>query len=407
MLLQRLIRCGVPQDYLERGQAGVADYVKADSVRLPEVINALFPGPDDVQASSLSGADEVQGPGTRKEFQNLCRDALKWVKWAMFRGEPHAVLAEAGQGDGGARGVCGAVWGSNDIAYRCRTCEHDPTCAICVPCFQNGNHATHDYSMIRTGGGCCDCGDITAWKESGFCSRHCGPGQVAPLPLPIVEAASPVLEALLHHWVYRLKAGESSGEVKYKKWKEQTVEEKVASQLSAVCIDMLLEFCNYGETMLAFTAEHVGNKNIGLLHTLMSTECFLPKAVGTSLHELLYKLLGDTNFKHVFAQTFISHYPKFLHDLVAEEAATPGTNRGREQAILNSFSVQIFTVPTLTPKLVMESGLLDMLLETLKEFLRACVGEDGRLMVCAHIVSLKTLSLFVRRNFVVEYFWPD
>ncbi|PHT52676.1 hypothetical protein CQW23_07138 [Capsicum baccatum] len=38
----------------------------------------------------------------------------------MFDGEPSRALEKlAGTGQ---RGVCGAVWGNNDIAYRCRTC---------------------------------------------------------------------------------------------------------------------------------------------------------------------------------------------------------------------------------------------------------------------------------------------
>jgi hypothetical protein len=316
--LQRLTRCGVPSECLERGKEGVADYVKEHTPQLPAVIAALVPGPDEAQEVSSSGADEVQGPGTRKEFQNQCRDALKWVQWTMFQGEPQAVLAAAGQGTGSTRGVCGAVWGSNDIAYRCRTCEHDPTCAICVPCFQNGNHATHDYSMIRTGGGCCDCGDITAWKQSGFCSRHSGPGQVPALPSSLIQAAAPVLEALLRRWVCTLKAAQEVAENRTKKWDDQSVHEKVACQLSVVCIEMLLEFCSFGEPMLAFTAEIVGNRSLGLLDILMSTECFLPKRCVNSLHELLYKLLGDTNFKHTFAQTFISHYPRCLREAICK-----------------------------------------------------------------------------------------
>uniref|UniRef100_A0A7I4DB25 E3 ubiquitin-protein ligase n=1 Tax=Physcomitrium patens TaxID=3218 RepID=A0A7I4DB25_PHYPA len=383
-ILQRLIKCGVPSEYLGRGKEGVAEYVKEHRRQIPVVIAALLPGPDEIQAASLSGADEVQGPGTRKEFLNQCRDALKWVQWAMFQGEPQAVLAAAGQGTGSTRGVCGAVWGSNDIAYRCRTCEHDPTCAICVPCFQNGNHATHDYSMIRTGGGCCDCGDVTAWKLSGFCSRHCGPGQVPLLPSSLVEFAAPVLEALLFQWVHTLKAAELVAENRARKWASQQKDEKVACQLSVVYIEMLLEFCSFGEPMLAFTAELVGNRSLGLLDTLMSTECFLPKRCVNSLHELLYKLLGDTNFKHTFAQTFILHYPFYLRETIKEDAAAAGTSsrsKHRDPAVVNSFSVQIFTVPTLTPKLVMEAGLLDMLLETLKEFFCACVGDYGRISV--------------------------
>ncbi|XP_024369767.1 E3 ubiquitin-protein ligase PRT6 isoform X2 [Physcomitrium patens] len=343
-------------------------------------MSSLFPGPEELQTASALNADETQGPGTRKEFLNQCRDAVKWVRWAMFQGEPQVVLG----GSGGARGVCGAVWGVNDIAYRCRTCEHDPTCAICVPCFQLGNHSTHDYCMIRTGGGCCDCGDMTAWKQSGFCSRHCGFGQAVPLPSSIIEVAAPILEALLVHWVQRLKAADAVMEGKSKKWSDLTEEEKVASQLSVVFIELLLEFCSYGEPMLAFTAELMGKNESGILDSLMNTEYFLPKSVRTSLHELLYKLLGDSNFKLSFAQVFISHYPKFFQDSVAEENASTGSpaiSKYREQTILNSFSVQIFTVPTLTPKLVMESRLLDMLLDTLKEFFRACSGEDGRLLV--------------------------
>ncbi|XP_024387527.1 E3 ubiquitin-protein ligase PRT6 isoform X2 [Physcomitrium patens] len=383
-ILQRLIKCGVPSEYLERGKDGIAEYVKEHKPQVSEVIAALLPGPDEVQAVTSSGTDEVQGPGTRKEFLSQCRDALKWVQWVMFQGEPQAVLAAAGQGTGSTRGVCGAVWGSNDIAYRCRTCEHDPTCAICVPCFQNGNHASHDYSMIRTSGGCCDCGDVTAWKQSGFCSKHCGPGQVSQLPASLVESATPVLEALLFQWIRTLKAAELVAENKAKKWTAQSVDEKVACQLSVVCIEMLLEFCSFGEPMLAFTAEVVGNRSLGLVDTLMGTECFLPDRCVKHLQELLYKLLGDTKFKHTFAQTFISHYPACLRETFKEDAAVLGSltrKKYREHSIVNSFSVQIFTVPTLTPKLVMEDGLLDMLLDTLKEFLRGCVGEDGRISV--------------------------
>jgi E3 ubiquitin-protein ligase UBR3 len=376
--LQRLIKCGLPPEYLERGQAGVALYVKEHRLQLPAVVAALLPGVDDIPPDKPDGADQDQWPGLGKEFQNQCQDALKWVQWAMFQGEPQAVLADAGQQNGGARGVCGAVWGSHYIAYRCRTCELDPTCAICVPCFQHGNHSTHDYSMIRTGGGCCDCGDITAWKQSGFCSRHCGPGQGTSLSPSVVATATPVLEAILSCWRLQLLAADLVVEGKPKKWSLQTKEEKLASQLSVACIDMLLDFCKCSESMLAFTAEVMGKKSVGILDILMRTEYFLPKALVTSLHELLYKLLGDGNFKHAFAEIFISYYPKFLRDLVSEESAT-----ARENArTLYSFSVQIFTVPTLTLKLVMESGLLDMLLETLQEFFCSCIGEDGRLMVC-------------------------
>ena len=40
---------------------------------------------------------------------------------------------------------------------------------------QAGDHANHDYSMYFSfAGGCCDCGDATSWKPSGFCPKHTG-----------------------------------------------------------------------------------------------------------------------------------------------------------------------------------------------------------------------------------------
>lgn len=380
---QRLTKFGVAVEHLENGPAGLIEFMNEDPTQVPAVINALFPSVDEVKEVS-SAPDEPQTGTTREEFFSLCEEAVSWVQWLLFRGDPKASLAETGLLSGGQRGICGAVWGSNDIAYRCRTCEHDPTCAICVPCFQAGDHKNHDYSMIRTGGGCCDCGDATAWKQKGFCSRHRGPGFAPRLPEKFLTSAAPVLEALLRLWVSKLNAAQAVADCKPKKWSLQTAEEKVASQTSIAIIDMLLVFCNLSESMLNFTAKFVGMKNLGLLDTLLRTESFLPERVVKRLHILLYKLLGDTAFKCSFAQEFICHYPKFLRDSVREESETSSSNSNSkhgDHAILGNFSVQIFTVPTLTPKLVLESKLLDMLLETLKELFLACVGEDGRLLV--------------------------
>lgn len=48
---------------------------------------------------------------------------------------------------------------------------------------------------------------------------------------------------------------------------------------------------------------------------------------------------------------------------------------------LAGFSVQIFTVPTLTPRLVLEDDLLDILLATLRDVVRHAIGRTGRLEV--------------------------
>lgn len=64
--------------------------------------------------------------------------------------------------------ICAKSLSSNDVAWKCETCEMDPTCIICVECFEKSNHEGHLVRLQRGAAGCCDCGDTTAWKASGF-----------------------------------------------------------------------------------------------------------------------------------------------------------------------------------------------------------------------------------------------
>ena len=68
---------------------------------------------------------------------------------------------------------CGYVFRRGDIAWNCRTCQYDSTCVLCDKCFHNSDHEGHEVYFHRTSpGGCCDCGDIEAWKSEGCCPLH-------------------------------------------------------------------------------------------------------------------------------------------------------------------------------------------------------------------------------------------
>ena len=68
---------------------------------------------------------------------------------------------------------CGYVFRRGDIAWNCRTCQSDSTCVLCDRCFRESDHTGHDVFFHRTSpGGCCDCGDIEAWRLEGCCDRH-------------------------------------------------------------------------------------------------------------------------------------------------------------------------------------------------------------------------------------------
>ena len=44
---------------------------------------------------------------------------------------------------------CGRVWGSEYIAYRCRTCAKNSCMSLCADCFEDGDHENHDFNMFR------------------------------------------------------------------------------------------------------------------------------------------------------------------------------------------------------------------------------------------------------------------
>uniref|UniRef100_A0A182N0G2 E3 ubiquitin-protein ligase n=1 Tax=Anopheles dirus TaxID=7168 RepID=A0A182N0G2_9DIPT len=69
--------------------------------------------------------------------------------------------------------VCGRVFKIGEPTYSCRECSMDPTCVLCSNCFKKSTHRTHKYKMATSGGGgCCDCGDLEAWKKDPFCEEH-------------------------------------------------------------------------------------------------------------------------------------------------------------------------------------------------------------------------------------------
>lgn len=69
--------------------------------------------------------------------------------------------------------VCGRVFKMGEPTYNCRECGMDSTCVLCVDCFKRSPHKNHKYKMGTSyGGGCCDCGDVEAWKRDPYCETH-------------------------------------------------------------------------------------------------------------------------------------------------------------------------------------------------------------------------------------------
>ncbi|KAL3874810.1 hypothetical protein ACJMK2_037773 [Sinanodonta woodiana] len=108
--------------------------------------------------------------------------------------------------------LCGHVFKGGEPIYSCRDCANDPTCVLCIECFQKSAHRKHRYRMSTSGGGgYCDCGDPEAWKSEAFCDSHrkglSGQGEMNPvdlLPVDLSDRASALFSAVLKYAVEML-----------------------------------------------------------------------------------------------------------------------------------------------------------------------------------------------------------
>ncbi|XP_064603615.1 E3 ubiquitin-protein ligase UBR2-like isoform X2 [Liolophura sinensis] len=105
--------------------------------------------------------------------------------------------------------ICGHVFKMGEPTYCCRDCASDPTCVLCIECFQKSAHRKHRYRMNTSGGGgYCDCGDTEAWKTEPFCETHKqGLAQEEPvnpieaLPDDLVDRASTLFMSAMQYAV--------------------------------------------------------------------------------------------------------------------------------------------------------------------------------------------------------------
>ncbi|XP_052769327.1 E3 ubiquitin-protein ligase UBR2-like isoform X1 [Mya arenaria] len=123
-------------------------------------------------------------------------------------GDPETVFQELKEKDQPSQ-LCGHVFKNGEPTYSCRECATDPTCVLCMDCFQASPHKKHRYRMSTSGGGgYCDCGDPEAWKIDPFCGNHkpkeetqTAENSMDSLPDLLVNRASALFLACLRYTV--------------------------------------------------------------------------------------------------------------------------------------------------------------------------------------------------------------
>lgn len=104
--------------------------------------------------------------------EKLAQDSIFTpLEWYLFGEDPNVFVEKLRQSE--APPLCGLVFRGGETTYSCRDCAMDPTCVLCINCFQNSIHKNHRYKMHSSmGGGFCDCGDTEAWKAGPYCKIH-------------------------------------------------------------------------------------------------------------------------------------------------------------------------------------------------------------------------------------------
>lgn len=289
-------------------------------------------------------------------------------------------------GTAARNGVCGKVWRRDKLAYKCKTCERDSTCVVCVQCFRNGDHTGHDFAMIRTSGGCCDCGDAQAWRPEGFCCNHPGacPENEDPardlhpvLRRNLVDIVQVVAERLLLLSLYTRRRRKSFN---------------MKASIAHACdlLDWLLQVVQCGDGVrrvvglcLANPAEwpaavvtcaesSVNLSEVSWLRVMMEIDGVgrFSTHIQDALHKVYFQLITDLVFKKTFLAIFVDNYESYLYAQLEriwfqEQRNSRDEEHHPKTDIAENFSVQLFTVPALVPIMIRQGGLLDVIMRVL------------------------------------------
>ena len=120
---------------------------------------------------------EVRKKGPETFAAEIHENSYTWETWKVYDFAVELLKDDDGELAEGLKNVqvCGKVWKEQDgVAYKCMTCQADPTCVVCVDCFEEDLHEGHNWRLVKTAGGLCDCGDPQAWARAGFCRKHRG-----------------------------------------------------------------------------------------------------------------------------------------------------------------------------------------------------------------------------------------
>ena len=250
---------------------------------------------------------------------------------------------------------CDAQWYAKEdvehVAFGCKTCALSSASCICVACFEAGDHEGHDFYISRSDYGCCDCGDLFAWKKSGFCKNHSGP-DVSDDP-----------QNRLSEWMQKISTSivTAVGRSAVGILKESPAEEKSCCEMFSVLIKMSSLHDGLrrivGRTIMK-SDESLGNE-WSIAESILPLSDSFSAATREIWTNLIVDQLLDLEFKSEFGLLFSKWYKSMVLDRL-----------GKETADLGDFDCQIFTRPDVALRLVKERDFVQVILDTMRSIIQ-------------------------------------
>ncbi|EGG17925.1 hypothetical protein DFA_08926 [Cavenderia fasciculata] len=285
-------------------------------------------------------------------------------------------------------GACDTTWNYGDTAYKCKTCQLDPTTALCLACFRSGDHVGHDYSLQSVGGGFCDCGDPTAFKPSGFCQKHKEQTiDVTKYPNRFIMSLSYAIQFVLKKVWYFF---ESNKEEEYD-----------------IFMDWLLKLAQRGDVVKIIVIKYISNTDIGNT-TLLPASPFLPTSLLTQFYHPINHALVSPRIKATFVNfcVFLRGSVEFIQAMI--ETVVPIYKQciieAKNHMILASYT--IFSSSSVE-KLLLRLGAVNVVMDTINTYFKkylanraSFVRKHARVIRFKQdeIIDLPSYSAFLQLN---------
>uniref|UniRef100_A0A670I4H8 E3 ubiquitin-protein ligase n=1 Tax=Podarcis muralis TaxID=64176 RepID=A0A670I4H8_PODMU len=323
--------------------------------------------------------DEMD-PLPEKEEEIAQMTILYPLEWYLFGEDPDICLEKLRQS--GTPQLCGKVFKGGETTYSCRDCAIDPTCVLCMDCFQNSIHKNHRYKMhTSTGGGFCDCGDTEAWKTGPLCTNH-EPGANVECQLneELIAQARKMFPSVIKY-IVDMTVWEDEKELPPDWWQLDKYycvlfnDEHHSYDHVIYSLQRTLG-CELGEAQIYTAAidKEVGSMHHSYIHSLSyGSKHDLLNFSGARkiLHELIFSsFFMEMEYKKRFAMEFVKHYKKLQSEYISDDH--------ERQISVTALSVQMFTVPTLARHLIEEQNVISVITETLLEELPKYLDKNGK-----------------------------